>query len=98
MKNPILSINILAFILFLNNVNAQQLLTHYEKSNFLESDAYAEVLDFYKSLEKKSNKVLIKEMGSTDANMPLHLILVSQDKILNAEDWKNESKIPKSGF
>ena len=93
MKNPILSINILAFILFLNNVNAQQLLTHYEKSNFLESDAYAEVLDFYKSLEKKSNKVLIKEMGSTDANMPLHLILVSQDKILNAEDWKNESKI-----
>lgn len=93
MKNSILSINILAFILFLNNIKAQQLLTHYEKSNFLESDTYAEVLDFYKSLEKKSNKVLIKEMGSTDANMPLHLILVSQDRILNAEDWKNESKI-----
>ena len=58
-------------------MNAQ--LSRFEKTNGLESATYFEAIDWYKNLDKKSNKVLVKEMGITDAGYPLHLVLVCND-------------------
>jgi hypothetical protein len=62
-------------ISFFHNTYAQQ--CRFEKTNGLESATYFEAIDWYKNLDKASTKVLVKEMGMSDAGYPLHLVLVS---------------------
>jgi hypothetical protein len=54
-----------SFISFFYTGFAQQ--CRFEKTNGLESATYFEAIDWYKSLDKISTKVLVKEMGMTDA-------------------------------
>ena len=70
--------------------DAQQ--CRFEKTNGLESATYFEAIDWYKNLDKISNKVLVKEMGMTDAGYPLHLVLVSNDGRFDAAQWHKQNK------
>jgi len=64
----------------------------FEKTNGLESATYFEAIDWYKNLDKLSSKVLMKEMGMTDAGYPLHLVLVSNDSKFDATQWHKQNK------
>lgn len=64
----------------------------FEKSNGKETATYFEAIDWYKQLAKKSASILIKEMGSTDAGYPLHLVLVSNDGRFDATKWHEQHK------
>lgn len=70
--------------------HAQQ--CRFEKSNGLESATYFEAIDWYKNLDKISTKVLVKEMGMSDAGYPLHLVLVSNDGKFDAAQWHKQNK------
>lgn len=58
---------------------AQHLSTLVERTSFDQSPAYAEIISWWKQLDKLSTKVSMQAMGMTDAGFPLHLILVSSD-------------------
>lgn len=81
---------LLILILIFCNINAQQ--CRFEKTNGLESATYFEAIDWYKNLDKISTKVLVKEMGMTDAGYPLHLVLVSNDGKLDVAQWHKQNK------
>ncbi len=75
---------------FFYNTNAQQ--CRFEKTNGLESATYFEAIDWYKNLDKISTKVLVKEIGMSDAGYPLHLVLVSNDGKFDAAQWHKQNK------
>lgn len=77
-------------ISFFYNADAQQ--CRFEKTNGLESATYFEAIDWYKNLDIISTKVLVKEMGMTDAGYPLHLVLVSNDGKFDAAQWHKQNK------
>jgi Zinc carboxypeptidase len=77
-------------ISFFYNADAQQ--CRFEKTNGLESATYFEAVDWYKNLDKISTKVLVKEMGMSDAGYPLHLVLVSNDGKFDAAQWHKQNK------
>lgn len=81
-------LSIILFSFFLSR--AQQ--CRFEKSNGLESATYFEAVDWYKNLDKVSAKVLVKEMGMSDAGYPLHLVLVSNDGKFDAAQWHKQNK------
>jgi hypothetical protein len=64
----------------------------FEKTNGLESATYFEAIDWYKNLDNQSAKVLVKEMGITDAGYPLHIVLVSNDAKFDAVQWHKKNK------
>ena len=81
-----------AFILIItSNCIAQQ--CRFEKSNGKETATYFEAIDWYKQLDKISPKVLVKEMGATDAGYPLHLVLVSNDGTFDPVKWHKQNKV-----
>jgi Zinc carboxypeptidase len=81
---------LLAIFLILKTTNAQQ--CRFEKTNGLESATYFEAIDWYKNLDKLSTKVLVKEIGMSDAGYPLHLVLVSNDGKFDAAQWHKQNK------
>ncbi|CAN5541462.1 M14 family metallopeptidase [soil metagenome] len=64
----------------------------FEKSNGTETATYFEAIDWYKKLDKRSPKILVKEMGSTDAGYPLHIVLVSNDGKFDMATWRRQKK------
>lgn len=76
--------------LFFFKADAQQ--CRFEKSNGLESTTYFEAIDWYKKLDKISAKVVVKEMGMSDAGYPLHLVLVSNDGKFDPALWHKQNK------
>ncbi len=77
-------------ISFFYKADAQQ--SRFVKTNGLESSTYFEAIDWYKNLDKNSNKVLVKEMGMSDAGYPLHLVMVSNDAKFDAAQWHKQNK------
>lgn len=81
-----------ALLLFITNLAiAQQ--TVFEKSMGTQTATYFETIAFYKKLASLSNKVLVKEMGQTDAGYPLHLVMVSANKKFEPEQWHKQNKV-----
>lgn len=80
-------------LFFFANAAAKAQLTRFEKSNGKETASYFEAIQWYKDLSKKSGEVSIKEMGATDAGYPLHLVMISADKIFNPDKWHSHKKI-----
>ena len=68
------------FLLFTEAAYAQ--LTPYEKGNKNQSATYDEIINWYQMLDAKSNFVNVSVKGTTDAEKPLHLVLISSDKKL----------------
>jgi hypothetical protein len=82
---------LVTIVFYLNNTFAQQ--CRFEKSSGLESATYFEAIDWYKDLDKKSPLVIMKEMGTSDAGYPLHLVLVSSDAKFDIVQWHKQNKV-----
>ncbi len=81
------------FLLLLsaNAAPAQQ--CRFETSQGKESATYFEAIEWFTLLDKKSTMVKVREMGTTDAGYPLHLVLVSRDGAFDIAQWKQQQKI-----
>lgn len=66
--------------------------TPYEKGGKNVTATYAECIAYYQQLDKRSNIVQIKTMGTTDAGYPLHLVLVSKDGKFDPVSWHKQNK------
>jgi len=64
----------------------------FEKSNGMESATYFEAVEWYKKLDLLSPKLMVKEMGPTDAGYPLHLVLISNDGRFDPVQWHKQNK------
>lgn len=53
---------------------------------------YQELIDFYKTLDKKYDQCQLSTQGLTDNGKPLHLLVLSKDKIFNAEQAHKQGK------
>jgi len=82
---------LLCLLLFPFAIHAQQ--TPFERSNGTETATYFECIDFYKNLDKASSKILIKEIGTSDAGYPYHLVLYSNDGKFDPTVWHQQHKI-----
>ena len=68
-------------------------LTPFERSGGKESATYFQAIEFYKKLDKASSKILVKQMGPTDAGYPLHLVMVSADGKFDPVIWHKQKKV-----
>ena len=79
---------ILSFLLIslcLLSANAQ--LSPFEISGSRETATYDEIVLWYRNLDSVSDKLLVKEMGNTDAGIPLQLVLISADGKFDPAEW-----------
>ena len=67
--------------------------TPFEKSNGKETATYFEAISFYKNLDKLSSKILMKEMGATDAGYPLHIVMVCNHGKFDPAIWHKQNKV-----
>ena len=67
--------------------------TPFEKSKGTETATYFEAIAFYRQLDKASPQVLLKDMGTTDAGYPLHLVLVSANGQHDPAQWRAANKV-----
>ena len=81
-------------LVFISTISTAQLpVTRYETSKGKESVTYYEAIKAYRQIDQLSPIVTMLTMGSTDANEPLHLVLVSTDKTFTAQQWKQKNKV-----
>lgn len=73
------------FFFLIAKVNAQ--LTPFEKSGNKETASFEEIVSWYQQLDSVSNKLLVKEMGNTDAGLPLQIVLISADGKFDPAEW-----------
>ena len=83
---------IVLFLAFYVNVLSQNSVTRFELSKGTETPTYFEAIDWWKKLDAASPIVKMIEMGPTDADLPLHLILVSTDRDFNIKTLKGKGK------
>ncbi|MDP2362143.1 MAG: peptidase M14, partial [Ignavibacteria bacterium] len=67
-------------------------LTHFEKSNQLESPDYENTLKYFQKFEDNTPYVKIKTIGVTPQGRELKIIIVSKDKAFTAEQAKKTGK------
>ena len=72
---------------------AQLPVTRYETSKGKESVTYYEAIQAWKQIDKVSPIVSMLTMGATDANEPLHLVLVSADQTFKPQQWQQQNKV-----
>ncbi|RXK57832.1 hypothetical protein ESA94_20140 [Lacibacter luteus] len=84
---------LLASILLTLHATAQLPVTRYETSKGTESVTYYEAIAAWKQIDKASPIVSMSTMGSTDANEPLHLVLVSSDQSFLPLQWQLKNKV-----
>jgi hypothetical protein len=81
------------FLLFpLLYAYSQNHLTPYEK-NKLTSTTYEECIAYYKKLAEQSDIIKILDYGETDIGKPLHLVVVSKDKIFDPGEIHKSGKV-----
>jgi len=74
------------FVFLTAQVFAQ--ITPYEKSNGQETATYAETMAFYRALDKKYDQAALLQVGTTDIGQPLHLLVLSANKIFKPQAGK----------
>ncbi|MBA2562061.1 MAG: hypothetical protein H0V14_03970, partial [Chitinophagaceae bacterium] len=77
--------------LYFFQIKAQQ--TPFEKSNGEQTATYFEAIEFYKNSDKSSSKILMKEMGPTDAGYPLNIVFISNDGKFDPMQWHKQNKV-----
>jgi hypothetical protein len=83
---------LLAAHFFYHALTAQTISTVFEKSNGNSTPTYFEIIDWWKKLDKQSAKVTVLQKGDTDAGLPLHLVMVSNDGITDIKKIKQANK------
>ncbi|PWV47582.1 M14 family metallopeptidase [Chitinophaga sp. S165] len=77
MKRIIRTAALLALCYTCLPASAQDLTTRFEKTQGQETATYDECIAYYKQLDKRFNQISMREMGNTDAGLPLHLVVYS---------------------
>jgi len=83
---------LLIILVFGHFTVAMAQLSPFEQSNGMASATYAEAIGWYKALDLETSKLTVKEMGTTDAGYPLHLVLISQDGKTDPAQWHHQQK------
>ncbi|MGJ5643443.1 M14 family metallopeptidase [Formosa sp. S-31] len=86
----------LFLLLFICNLQAQNqklFLTHFEKSNGMETATYPEVIQYYKDLASSFPIISIQEIGDTDAGLPLHIVTLNPDKNFDFSTIRKDKRI-----
>ncbi|MBL0057456.1 MAG: M14 family metallopeptidase [Chitinophagaceae bacterium] len=81
-----------ALLIILSGYSSHAQQCRFERSEGRESATYFEAVDWYKNLDKISDKLLVREMGPTDAGYPLHLVLLSADGKFDPVAWHKQGK------
>ncbi|HEX9958509.1 MAG TPA: M14 family metallopeptidase [Fibrella sp.] len=58
--------------------------TPYERSQGQETATYPEIIDYYQRLDRQFDQAKLIEVGKTDVGKPLHVLLLSYDKVFTA--------------
>jgi len=77
---------LLLFVFLSQSVFAQ--ITPYEKSKETETATYDEIIQFYRELDRKYEQASLVEVGTTDIGKPLHLFVLSANKIFKPQSGK----------
>ncbi|GAA5040969.1 hypothetical protein GCM10011506_41980 [Marivirga lumbricoides] len=75
-----------------SSIQAQKLLTPFEKSGGKETATYQEGISYYQDLDKAFPVIKMLEMGSTDSGEPLHLVILNLAEKFDLSEIKNGSK------
>lgn len=67
-------------------------ITHFEKTEGLETPEYHDVINYYKELSSVYSEISVFEMGETDAGLPLHLVVYNTDGKTQLNSIKNSTK------
>ena len=67
--------------------------TIFEKSNGQQTPTYSQVIEWWKEADKSSAYIKMMEMGATDADLPLHLVIISKDKDFEIASLKKKNRL-----
>lgn len=71
---------------------AQTTTTAFEQSAGTKTPTYFEIIDWWQKLDKQSTKVKMFTKGNTDANQPLHLVIISNNGVFDIAKLKQANK------
>lgn len=71
---------------------SQSFPTKYEQSNKLETPTYQEIISWWTKLDKQFSNIKMLTMGPTDADFPLHLIVVNTEPDFNFTSIRKKNK------
>ncbi len=81
-------------IFFFLAMDTSAQLTPYELSDKKETATYDQVIDYYKKLDEAYPQAKLLTCGQTDFGKPLHLLVLSKDKVFDpAQIRKNDKRI-----
>ncbi|RYC71711.1 M14 family metallopeptidase [Spirosoma sordidisoli] len=60
------------------------LITPYERSQGRQTATYAEIIDYYRLLDRQFEQAKLVDVGKTDVGQPLHVFLLAADKVFTA--------------
>jgi hypothetical protein len=83
---------IFSFLLFLFPYSLLAQITPYELNGKNYTSTYKECISYYQSLTQQYKGIALRTIGSTDAGLPLHLVCISADGILDPKQWQNQKK------
>ncbi|KOS04731.1 hypothetical protein AM493_00720 [Flavobacterium akiainvivens] len=67
--------------------------TPYEKGNGNQTATYQEAMAFYQQLDNGFETIQMQEMGTTDAGLPLHIVVFDKDKGFNFSEIRKKKAI-----
>ena len=74
-------------------VTGQKLITPFEKTAGIQTATYFETIAFYQTLAKQFNNIILKTFSTTDAGLPLHVVIISSATQFDAERWHKQGNI-----
>ena len=84
------------FIFLLNTLQpvfGQKFITPFEKSLGKQTATYNETVTFYQALAKQFNNIILKKISTTDAGLPLHVVIICSDKQFDVVRWHKQGKL-----
>ena len=83
---------IISLSIIYNQISAQKILTPFEKNNN-QTASYTEGVAYYKTLAQKYPKTMkLREVGMTDAGLPLHVAVISTDGTFTPQAARQKGK------
>lgn len=92
MKKIIRTIALMALCYTCLPASAQDLTTRFEKTQGQETATYDECIAYYRQLDKRFPQISMREMGNTDAGLPLHLVVYSTSGDFNFASLRKKNK------
>jgi len=92
MRHLYLSYTVLILFISITAMDATAQITPYERSGKKETATYDEVIQYYKTLAQTYAQAKLISYGETDFGKPLHVLVLSKDKIFDPEVIRKNDK------